>query len=186
MGSNTEKSSQSGQALASLYLLGSSCPPLRTGDMHTRVSVAGAARGSSSEAGMQHPHAEPLQLSFLEMTQRHPCLFQRTDWPLKSDRGLRNCCSIFTHLFLHTSNKERQLTFRTTLGSTEVVISTKTLPWGRGWMLPSAPVQPGVTEEQSLGDTSPGRLSSGPRGVLKTPQLVNSVLKLRNFLLNRT
>ena len=105
--------------------------PPSTRHMYMHVPSAGAARGSSAEAGVKHPHAEPVQLSFLEMTQGHPFLSQRTDWPLKSDRGLRNYCSIFTHLLLHTSNKQGQLTFRTTLGSTEVVISTKNSSLGK-------------------------------------------------------
>ena len=136
MGSNTEESVGRGTCVPvspGVLMPPPTAPaaPPSTRHMYMHVPSAGAARGSSAEAGVKHPHAEPVQLSFLEMTQGHPFLSQRTDWPLKSDRGLRNYCSIFTHLLLHTSNKQGQLTFRTTLGSTEVVISTKNSSLGK-------------------------------------------------------
>lgn len=52
-------------------------------------------------------------------------------------------------------------------------------------MLPSAPVEPRVTDKWSLGKTSPQRHLLGPHGVSKIPYLVDSLSKLGEISLNK-
>lgn len=58
-------------------------------------------------------------LSCLEMIQGHPDASRGAAWDLNLTRGLRDCCSIFMHLFLCIFSEQGQLTFRATLGSKE-------------------------------------------------------------------
>lgn len=98
------------------------CSPLCTPDTHMHTHMAGAAQAARGGRRAANP---PAGLPGDDSGQ--PCLSQRRDRLLKADGGLRNCYSIFTHLFLCISNKQRQLTFRATLGSRKMVISIKYL-----------------------------------------------------------
>lgn len=97
-----------------VHTAGAEGVPCRDGDRDADPRSAGGA------------HAEfTVLLGCLGMMQGHPRSSQRRHQLLKCDGGLRNCYSIFTHLFLCISNKQGQLTFRTTLGSRKMVISIK-------------------------------------------------------------
>lgn len=70
-------------------------------------------------------------LSCLEMIQGHPDASRGAAWDLNLTQGLRDCCSIFMHLFLCVFGEQGQLTFRATLGSKDGNFHRKSPPPGR-------------------------------------------------------
>ena len=84
--------------------------------------MAGTAKGCSRAGACEEL---VLLLGCLEMIQGHRCCSQGRHQLLKPDGGVKNGCSIFTHLFLCIFNKQGQFTFRTTLGSRKMIIFIK-------------------------------------------------------------
>ena len=94
----------------------------RRAHTHTHTHTAGTAQGRS-RAGARAELI--LLLGCLEMIQAILAAPRGDIGYLNLTGGVRNRCSIFTHLFLCIFNKQGQFTFRTTLGSRKMIIFIK-------------------------------------------------------------
>lgn len=103
-------------------------------DPCTHAQTADPAYGYSrhgewvSPAGRARAELSAAPLSCLEMIQGHPDASRGAAWDLNLTQGLRDCGSIFMHLFLYIFSEQGQLTFRATLGSKDGNFHRKSPP----------------------------------------------------------